>query len=695
MLALGAEVLLVAVGLGLFLPGHRRAPAPGGPGFGERYAAHLLGVLAVGLAVALVRVVKPFATPAGAVTAGQALTVALAPLDTALRGALDALASPALDAALGAVLVLLHPAMLALAPALWLAADEERAAKSVLAAYAAFLLLAVPLQYVFQLGQPQARPFPFWPEVGGLYFPAGDIDKVPSIHAALALCVALAARRSRNERFRPLAFAYPALPVAGLLYFGINGIAGIVTGLLFGALASGLAGRVTSVERIAHQRIDASPEQKMRVRQAARELLEALHWAAGVRHLEVEPKLVGSVAKDTYLAHKVDIDAFVLFPPDTPRRELEEKGLALGRAVLEQPEERFAEHPYLAGKWRGLDAEVVPAYKVASSAERMSAVDRTPFHTEYVTRRLEGLQRREVRLLKQFLLGIGVYGAEQKVQGFSGYLAELLVIKYGRFRRVLGAGADWRVGQLLALEPFEGVPRFSEPLVVIDPVDPGRNVASALSLGNLLLFQEAAREYLKEPKLSFFFPRPVAPLPRPRLHEILRKRGHALVAVLVERPDILEDSLHAQLRKCGHALSEALERAGFKPLASDGDAGPGQAWVCLEVESLAINEREVHAGPPVSAKAHAERFREKWTGNPRALSAVYEEGGRLHVARRREFTNAAAFLKARALELDLGKDLTAMGHAKGLEVLPTEEALEALEAGFLTRFLQRAKPWER
>jgi tRNA nucleotidyltransferase (CCA-adding enzyme) len=385
----------------------------------------------------------------------------------------------------------------------------------------------------------------------------------------------------------------------------------------------------------------------------------------------------------------------VLFPPSTPRAVLEDHGLALGQAVLHKPERRFAEHPYLAGMWEGLEAEVVPAYKVRDSSERMSAVDRTPFHTDYVVRNLGTLQRREVRLLKQFLLGIGAYGAEAKVQGFSGYLAEVLVLKYGTFRGVLRAAKDWRVGQLLALEPFEGAPRFPEPLVFIDPVDPTRNVASAVSLENLLLFQEAARAYLHEPRLGFFFPRPVQALPAERLQELLRKRGHGLVAARVERPDVLDDALHAQLRKMAGALEDELARSGWKVLGSAWHADARWASVAVELESLSINEREVHVGPPVDAGEHAERFRQKWTGNERALSAVYEEHGRLMVARRREFTNAAECLRARALQLDLGKDLTAMAKHKGFEALEQDRALRELDPGFLTRFLQHARPWER
>jgi tRNA nucleotidyltransferase (CCA-adding enzyme) len=176
---------------------------------------------------------------------------------------------------------------------------------------------------------------------------------------------------------------------------------------------------------------------------------------------------------------------------------------------------------------------------------------------------------------------------------------------------------------------------------------------------------------------------------------MLRQRGHALLGFAVEKPDILEDSLHAQLRKAAQAIAAELERGGFKVQAWDVFEDQGRAGVALELESFHVNEREVHLGPPVQAQPHAERFRAKWTGNPRALSAVTEERGRLVVARRREFTNAGALVRAKVEELDIGKDLGAMARAKGFEVLDPEACLTRLDKVFLTRFISRAKPWER
>ena len=113
--------------------------------------------------------------------------------------------------------------------------------------------------------------------------------------------------------------------------------------------------------------------------------------------------------------------------------------------------------------------------KIDSTEHLISAVDRTPFHTRYVKEHLKEDQKNDVRLLKQFMKGIGTYGAEARTRGFSGYLLELLVLRYGTFKDVISAMAGWTNGTVLSLERA-GAKRFNDPLVFFDPVDPSRNI---------------------------------------------------------------------------------------------------------------------------------------------------------------------------------------------------------------------------
>jgi tRNA nucleotidyltransferase (CCA-adding enzyme) len=205
----------------------------------------------------------------------------------------------------------------------------------------------------------------------------------------------------------------------------------------------------------------------------------------------------GSVAKDTWLSGEADIDVFILFPESINKRILGEIGLQIAKeAMKEFPcRERFAEHPYLETYIDGIRVNIVPCYKV-NKGEWKSAADRSPFHTEYVKMKLSQEDvRDEIRLLKRFTKGVGVYGAEIKVGGFSGYLCELLVLGYQSFIRTLNKISKWKLRQLVDIEklyegkPHEALRYFDAPLIVIDPVDENRNVAAAVSkekLGELI-----------------------------------------------------------------------------------------------------------------------------------------------------------------------------------------------------------------
>src|SRR3989441_6252854 len=294
------------------------------------------------------------------------------------------------------------------------------------------------------------------------------------------------------------------------------------------------------------KKILPTEEEEARLRDVVRELQERLSERIAARGLDARPILVGSVAKGVHL-HEPEVDMFVAFSPDVPRERLEKEGLALGD-LLERPVRMFAEHPYTRGWYKGFEVEIVPCYRITEASQRLSAVDRTPLHVDYVLGHLAEDQATEVRLLKAWAEGIGVYGAEAKIRGFSGYLCELLVLKHGTFHGLLEAARSWRPGMTIEFETPAGR-AFSEPLVVVDPVDGNRNVASAVSAEQLATFVPAAREYLAKPSERFFFPRSLKPRTLAQLKATLRRRETHLVAVTIPAPKVTEDVSYPQVRK--------------------------------------------------------------------------------------------------------------------------------------------------
>ena len=267
-------------------------------------------------------------------------------------------------------------------------------------------------------------------------------------------------------------------------------------------------------------KINPTQEERKKVEKLAKDLERKVASSAAKKGIEAVVRVEGSVAKDTWLREEPDIDVFMCLPPTIPRKTLGTVSLEIAREATEgwRQVERFAEHPYLEAFVEGFRVNIVPCY-CAEHGEWLSATDRTPFHTDYVNKRLNPNLRCEIRLLKRFLQGIRVYGAEIKVGGFSGYLCELLIIHYGSFTETLQAFAKCASRMVIDIENYYAGREkelrllFAEPLVVVDPVDKGRNVASAVKPQKIYTLVGAARAFLKAPSERFFFPPKLKPCP--------------------------------------------------------------------------------------------------------------------------------------------------------------------------------------
>ena len=403
------------------------------------------------------------------------------------------------------------------------------------------------------------------------------------------------------------------------------------------------------------------------------------------RNLDVIVRLAGSYAKGSYLSDQ-DLDLFMLFPPETERKEMERIGLQAGRDLI-GGQLVYSEHPYTTGYFEGVEVDMVPCYHLKSTTELKTAVDRTPFHTEYMNSHLTADQKDQVRLLKKFMKGIGAYGAEQDSRGFSGYMCEVLVAKYGSFRSVLEAAVKWKKGEIVSVE--EPGPFMKSALVVYDPVDPHRNAASAVHEDTLALFQRAAKAYLEEPDEKFFFPRERTPLDPAELEWICAKAGTKLASISFDRPqDVVDDNLQAQLWKTQYALEKKFFEFEFNVIRAAHMMDEFRMTVTFELEADILSQNHVHRGPPVRAKAAVEDFKEHWKDNP--AGEPFEKDGYWYVESPRHIRTAVEFLEKEAALAGIGKDIdpdtkTIYDHMQTLAVVDTR---------LLTQLLDPKDPWE-
>jgi len=428
-------------------------------------------------------------------------------------------------------------------------------------------------------------------------------------------------------------------------------------------------------------------------RQAVNSVLDALLALSRERveqsGLHVNVVTVGSLAKDTYLS-RPDLDLFFCFPVDHPRKDFKKDGLDLVRSVLPDGQEAYAQHPYIKGNYGGYDVDLVPCYDVEDPEHLITAVDRTPHHTRFVVDHLGSDQKDEVRFLKQFMKGVGVYGAEIRVQGFSGYLTELLVIRLGSFREVLEAASGWREGVHLDIPGKGSVADFSEPMVFIDPVDRSRNVASPVSNDSLNIFIRAAREYLENPRESFFFPNEPKPVSLQRFEEVLNERKLHIMGISWPTPDMLEDNLYGQLRRLSNTVGRMLKKNLIPPLDSTFSAD-GELLVLFELENLNTPLVITHEGPP-EGHSHQQRFLSRWKNDPQAASEPYLKNGRWHVDRKGNIP-ARDLIRSFMADRDPHDPFFAPYFKSG-SVQADEELWRDERAHILARFLKKTPPWE-
>ena len=383
-------------------------------------------------------------------------------------------------------------------------------------------------------------------------------------------------------------------------------------------------------------RIKPSRDDDEAIKATVLELVEKVKAPDTAREVDFEHYLVGSIAKGPHLTDP-DIDLFLLFDPSVPREKLEVYGVSIGCEAI-GGREHYAEHPYIRGEFNGLKIDIVPAYKITDPEQKMTAVDRTPFHTEYVKAHLAEEKHDDVRLLKRFMKGIGTYGAEARVEGFSGYLCEILIIKFGSFREVLGTAKDWGKGEAISIENSSET-RFDSPLVFIDPVDRNRNVASAVSLDSLATFIFAAGTYLDSPRPEFFFPNELPALGPEEIKNKLAHRG-GMLALTLPKPDIIDDILYTHIRKFQRNLGQLLESKDFVTIASRSGIFDGKIVLIFELKHFELPLSSHHRGPPIWISDNSGHFLSKWRHNPDALSEPFIRGGHWHVFIRRKHFRA-------------------------------------------------------
>jgi len=397
------------------------------------------------------------------------------------------------------------------------------------------------------------------------------------------------------------------------------------------------------------KKITPKPKEEKRIKAVSEKVLAAAKSIASAYNADAI--LAGSLTRKTWLPNKNEIDVFILFPKSLDKKRLEEIGLDTGKKVIESLKGKwsieYAQHPYIRGFIDGISIDIVPCYKLEKGEKIISAVDRTQFHVKYLEEKLPKSASSEVRLLKQFLKSNGLYGADAKTNGFSGYLCELLIIQYKTLLSLLKAAKDWRVKEIIDIENQWKKDEYhhlkkkfkDEVLIVIDPVDKERNVASAVNAYNFFKFKKLAAEFLSKPKEEFFFKKEAKPLTPKEFEKAVKQRGTDIIAIVFEPPKIVPDILWPQLRKATKRLESILKEYEFSALKSDCWTDEKKiAIILLEMQVSRLPQVDKIIGPWVFDEKNAKNFAIKHKND--AIAGPYIEDNYWVVEVYRKWTSA-------------------------------------------------------
>lgn len=360
--------------------------------------------------------------------------------------------------------------------------------------------------------------------------------------------------------------------------------------------------------------------------------------------IDADPVLVGSVAKGTNIKSG-DVDIFVTFSKKYEKREMEYLGVKIGRAVIRDGTEKYAEHPYVTGRLKGYKLDIVPSYRINPGERKVSSVDRTPLHTDFVLKNLTAEMRDQVILLKLFMKHFQIYGSEVRVSGFSGYICELLIWKFENFENVIQMFSHLSGKLVIGNTGRTNLPE--SPVLIIDPVDDERNAAAAVSVESLSTMKVASKLFVSTHDEEYLNPNP------PKREPAYTDRGTAIRIFRMPKPAVVDDIVYPQAVKFRNSLVDILNSGGFMPLSSEISLeGEVQILIeCRDSNSPAIRTRE---GPPADSDNVIDFVRKY---KEIAVRGPYIIGERIYADVRTEPETIEQFFKEHIQDLSIGKNL--------------------------------------
>jgi tRNA nucleotidyltransferase (CCA-adding enzyme) len=408
-------------------------------------------------------------------------------------------------------------------------------------------------------------------------------------------------------------------------------------------------------------------------------LLEKKAKVLKIEYTRIEPQ--GSTGiKQTQLRNDFDIDLFVglnydLYKPKyeglskNKLRKASKKDFlklcnewilkALDLKEFQNPRLLYAEHPYVTVDYFTqnikIEVNIVLYFDLDLNFIKkngpITAVDRSPWHGNFVRDNLTNDQKNDVRLLKQFFKSCHSYGDKSPVGkvGFIGYSAELLIYYFGSIQKLFENFNNLKENPLDYFNrnktELEKITHFQNDfLIITDPIDKNRNVASAISEKAYKYCNQRVKTFLNNPNIDFFKINPITEA------DLSNSVDPILLKTYILEFNSKNNGVHYTIyRDKLYSLGDSIKVNGEKEFSHASRFGNIVFEVYFEdvkkEYNLAIfcgkpiiSASYIRRGPPIKEKFHADQFKEK---NPN----YFKKKGYLWVETKRNFNDFFEFLK--------------------------------------------------
>jgi tRNA nucleotidyltransferase (CCA-adding enzyme) len=405
--------------------------------------------------------------------------------------------------------------------------------------------------------------------------------------------------------------------------------------------------------------------------------------------------------KQTQLRNDFDIDIFIGLDWDEYQEKYEELSRtqfkkkikqdfrrlcmdwifpALEHEEFKNPRLLYAEHPYVQVDYidnsHKIQIDLVLYFDLKLDYIRengpITAVDRSPWHGRFVDSYLSLKQKNDVRLLKQFFKAQYSYGDKSPIGkiGFIGYSAELLIFHYNtivelfkNFHNLPNKELDYfcrKKKKRAEIKHFQ-----DDFLLIIDPIDKNRNVASAIDERAYKYVNQKVHEFLQEPKNSYFY---IDTIPEV---DLTSNDSTLNQIFIIEMKKIEEDVHYTEIRDKIHSLGNDIKNHGEKEFSHEDRFEKilfelyfkdeiNEYILVIYCQRPIISKTYIRPGPPLDNKKHAEKFKKK---NPDFI----QKNQRLWVEEKREYYKFSNFLK-KFIEGKVPKSLQVINLSKALKV---------------------------